>query len=297
MIADAFSHLVKQSHAKDLDALLQQIRPEIESLYSDQDYIYYRPDVRNQWAPNYQPGGWDSSGDTDSYVEQARHYEVNDLADKLLLDTPWLQRTFQALKEKRQLIFQGPPGTGKTYVAQQIAKWYQRQGGEYRIVQFHPSYTYEDFVEGYRPILNNHQVAYELVSGPLREISHQAQEEPDRNFVLVIDEINRGNIAKILGELYFLLEYRNEQITLQYSPNELFSLPSNLLLIGTMNTADRSIALVDAALRLRFFFFDFTPDKPPSKTFSPVGWMCTIPTRPGWQIYWMQPMPRSGTGI
>ena len=100
------------------------------------------------------------------------------------------------------------------------------------------------------------------MDGPLLEIAQAAESEPDVKHVLIIDEINRGNVAKVLGELYFLLEYRNEPVTLQYS-NDDFRLPENLWIIGTMNTADRSIALIDAALRRRFYFVPFFPDEPP----------------------------------
>ena len=118
-------------------------------------------------------------------------------------------------------------------------------------------------MEGYRPtLIENRQPGLKIVQGPLRQIAHQAAAEPSQNFVLIIDEINRGNLAKIFGELYYLLEYRKDEIRLQYS-DELFSLPENLHIIGTMNTADRSIALVDVALRRRFHFFRFFPDEPP----------------------------------
>ena len=100
--------------------------------------------------------------------------------------------------------------------------------------------------------------------GPLTRIAKRAQNNPDGNYYLIIDEINRGNLAKVFGELYFLLEYRDQEINLQYS-DEPFSLPDNLYIIGTMNTADRSIALVDLALRRRFYFVEFHPDKWPVK--------------------------------
>ena len=132
----------------------------------------------------------------------------------------------------------------------------------FEIVQFHPSYSYEDFVEGYRPALIDGQPGFDLTPGPLRRIAVRAAANPDARYVLVIDELNRGNVAKVFGELYFLLEYRDEAMTLQYS-DEPFQLPANLLFICTMNTADRSIALVDAALRRRFWFEGFFPDQPP----------------------------------
>ena len=132
------------------------------------------------------------------------------------------------------------------------------------IVQFHPSYAYEDFVQGFRPGLQGGQPGFVLRNGPLLEAAKAAREKPDVKHFLVIDEINRGNLAKVFGELYFLLEYRGEQMRLQYADDgERFALPGNLYLIGTMNTADRSIALVDLALRRRFHFFEFHPDKPP----------------------------------
>ena len=188
---------------------------------------------------------------------------LDELASELMWEPDRLLMVIRGLEDKGQVIFQGPPGTGKTFVARRIAQWYREQGGDYRIVQFHPSYTYEDFVEGFRPArASDGQVGYDLVPGPLRNMAEQAQANPDATFILVIDEINRGNVAKVLGELYFLLEYRDEAVNLQYS-REPFRLPKNLWLIGTMNTTDRSIALVDAALRRRFYFFGFYPDEPP----------------------------------
>ena len=189
--------------------------------------------------------------------------DIEALAKELLWDNGGLQKIIDGLKDKRQVIFQGPPGTGKTYVAKRLAEWCKEHGGDFQIVQFHPSYSYEDFVEGFRPTLTaGGQAGFKLTEGPLRRIAEKAENNPDSTFILVIDEINRGNVAKVLGELYFLLEYRNDKVALQYSSKE-FSLPENLWFIGTMNTTDRSIALVDAALRRRFYFFGFFPDEPP----------------------------------
>ena len=126
------------------------------------------------------------------------------------------------------------------------------------LVQFHPSYAYEDFVQGFRPKESGE--GFELRDGPLLRIADRARNDDRCNYYLIIDEINRGNLGKILGELYFLLEYRDEEINLQYSDRS-FSLPENLYIIGTMNTADRSIALVDLALRRRFYFKEFHPGK------------------------------------
>ncbi len=187
---------------------------------------------------------------------------LRDLADRLYLSEEFLSRILRLLDDRGQVVFYGPPGTGKTFVAREFAGHIARGGGTVEKVQFHPSYAYEDFVEGYRPRLVNGQVTYEVVDGPLKRIAATAEERPDVTHVLVVDELNRANVPKVLGELLFLLEYRDEEIRLQYSDVP-FSLPANLRIIATMNTADRSIALVDTALRRRFHFVPFFPDTPP----------------------------------
>ncbi len=187
------------------------------------------------------------------------------IEERVFLPREWLQEAVDMLADKGQVVFYGPPGTGKTFVALALAEELTRDGGEFRIVQFHPSYSYEDFVGGFRPVEDDgaHGVRYQRTNGPLRELAALAGRDPSHPYVLIIDEINRGNIPKIFGELLFLLEYRLKAIRLQYWPEEEFSLPPNLFVIGTMNTADRSIALVDAALRRRFYFFEFTPRAEP----------------------------------
>ena len=190
---------------------------------------------------------------------------LHSLADKLMLPVWFLEEIEDLLEDKKQVIFQGPPGTGKTYVAQKLARYLAGSDDRVTLVQFHPSYAYEDFVQGFRPTLENGQPGFELRDGPLRKAADSARDEPDARHFLVIDEINRGNLARVFGELYFLLEYRNSKMNLQYS-DEPFSLPPNLYIIGTMNTADRSIALVDLALRRRFYFVEFHPDEEPVKS-------------------------------
>ncbi len=193
---------------------------------------------------------------------------LSTLADELLLEAEFLEEIEAMLEDKRQIIFQGPPGTGKTYVARELARHLAEPGGRVTSVQFHPSYAYEDFVRGFRPkIMENGQSGFSLQDGPLVRAAELAREEPGAKHFLLIDEINRGNLAKVFGELYFLLEYRDEQIHMQYQEDDEsdFSLPENLYFIGTMNTADRSIALVDLALRRRFYFVEFHPDEEPVK--------------------------------
>ena len=190
--------------------------------------------------------------------------ELSVLAEDLLWDLQELSEVVADLQDKRQVIFYGPPGTGKTYVARRIAQHCRQHGGDYAVVQFHPSYSYEDFVEGFRPRVHEGQPGFDLVSGPLLRIAAQAAANPESTHILVIDELNRGNVAKTFGELYYLLEYRDEEIQLQYGgPGQRFRLPENLWLICTMNTADRSIALMDAALRRRFYFAPFFSNQPP----------------------------------
>lgn len=184
------------------------------------------------------------------------------LADELFMSQTWLQRLLDQLAARRQLVLYGPPGTGKTWLARRLAK-HAFDEADVRLVQFHPSYAYEDFVEGYRPVTEDGRLTYRIVHGPLRELSASAQANPSRPHLLIVDEINRGNLPKVFGELYFLLEYRNQPIRLQYSGDAEFRLPPNLFVIGTMNTADRSIALLDAALRRRFAFVRLAPDEEP----------------------------------
>ena len=199
----------------------------------------------------------------ESEIAASTQRGIEKLADELLLDVGFLKEIEILLNEKPQIIFQGPPGTGKTYVAQKLAEYWAKSPDNVILVQFHPSYAYEDFVQGFRPVAEGSgHVKFELRDGPLVQIANRAQNDPNGEYYLIIDEINRGNIAKVFGELYFLLEYRNKAIRLQYL-DESFSLPSNLYIIGTMNTADRTIALVDLALRRRFSFVEFHPDRWP----------------------------------
>jgi 5-methylcytosine-specific restriction protein B len=191
-----------------------------------------------------------------------------EVAEDLLVDQSWIDEVVDLLNERRQLIFYGPPGTGKTYIARRLAS--ELVGLEQvKLVQFHPAYTYEDFFEGYRPVpgRGDGTLAFELKPGPLRQIVDRAVEHPDQAFVLIIDEINRANLAKVFGELYFLLEYRDQAVDLLYSSDdEGFTLPTNLYLIGTMNTADRSIALIDSAMRRRFAFLPLDPSSEPTRS-------------------------------
>ncbi|MEX2982265.1 DUF4357 domain-containing protein [Streptomyces sp. C36] len=194
---------------------------------------------------------------------------TDELAGQLLVHkTEWLREVRDLLCDEQQLVLYGPPGTGKTYLALKLAEFLGGGPEQVKLVQFHPSYSYEDFFEGFRPQEDpeTREVAFRLTAGPLRELADLASREGNRHipYFLIIDEINRANLAKVFGELYFLLEYRNKSVRLTYSGDD-FPLPPNVFVIGTMNTADRSIALVDAAMRRRFAFVELSPRTEPTR--------------------------------
>ena len=187
---------------------------------------------------------------------------LSTLAESLLIERAYLAEVITLLEKKRQLIFYGPPGTGKTFVARRLGRFLAEHDDRIEIVQFHPSYSYEDFVQGIRPSVSDGEPGFQLVDGALKRLADKARQAGEKTHILIIDEVNRGNLGKVFGELYYLLEYRDEEISLLYSQQP-FTLPKNLLIISTMNTADRSIALLDAALRRRFYFVPFFPDERP----------------------------------
>lgn len=205
------------------------------------------------------------------YVDRrAAPVEVGDplglVARDLLIERTFFDDIVELLRDKGQVILYGPPGTGKTYLAQKLAGALAQDPDDRVLVQFHPSTSYEDFFEGFRPEEGpDGQIVYRLTPGPLARMAERAAQHPQRRQVMVIDEINRANLPKALGELLFLLEYRDESISTLYRPDGEFELPKSLWFIGTMNTADRSIALVDAALRRRFHFVPFFPDRGPTE--------------------------------
>jgi 5-methylcytosine-specific restriction protein B len=192
-------------------------------------------------------------------------YDRQTFLDRTYLSPEQADDLYDLLRDKRQIILYGPPGTGKTFVAQELAKWVtglaEPPADRLEIIQFHPAYSYEDFIEGIRPESKSagegrYLVDYPPRPGVFRRFCEAVPSDLDQKCVCIIDEINRGNIPRIFGELMLLLEYRERDVPLPYSGKR-FRIPPNVYLIGTMNTADRSIALVDFALRRRFHFFHF----------------------------------------
>ncbi|MCK6627770.1 MAG: AAA family ATPase [Anaerolineae bacterium] len=185
-------------------------------------------------------------------------YPLSQLAADTALDEAELARWVRAIERKGQTVLYGPPGTGKTFVAEKLARHLIGGGdGFWELVQFHPAYAYEDFIQGIRPESQGDHLTYPLKPGRFLEFCQRAAARQD-TCVLIIDEINRANLSRVFGELMYLLEYREREIPLAGGGN--FTIPANVRLIGTMNTADRSIALVDHALRRRFAFIALYPN-------------------------------------
>ncbi len=160
---------------------------------------------------------------------------------------------------KKAALFYGPPGTGKTYVAERLARYLAGTEGDIKTVQFHPSFSYEDFIEGLRPKMDEGQLNYVVRPGIFKQFCDDARGKSARH-VFVIDEINRAELGSVLGEVMMLVEYRGRTVPLPYSQLP-FSIPNNVILLATMNTADRSLALVDFALRRRFHAFRMPPNR------------------------------------
>ena len=196
--------------------------------------------------------------ETDEDIEGLEEYTKEDFLKEVFLSGDDYDLLKNVLLSKKNVILQGAPGVGKTFMAKRLA--YSIMGvidkSRVKMVQFHQSYTYEDFIMGFRPS----ETGFKLKYGPFYNFCKKA-EKSSRPHFFIIDEINRGNLSKIFGELLMLIEAdkRTEKLNLLYKEDEEFSVPSNVYIIGMMNTADRSLAIIDYALRRRFAFFDVRP--------------------------------------
>lgn len=198
-------------------------------------------------------------------LPSAQPYNRAQARQELFVSDELLDAALAALHRRRNLILQGPPGTGKTFLARRLA-WLElgaTDASRVELIQFHPSYSYEDFVQGFRP---DAQGTFRLQDGVLPAFCERAAADPDRPYFLLIDELNRGNLSRIFGELLLLLEADKRgpahAVRLPYAPADAprFYMPGNVFVVGTMNLADRSLAPLDYALRRRFAFVELTPE-------------------------------------
>ena len=267
---------LKRYFDNQLDDALLKLRKGLESQYPGQILDFYEPPLESMWKTpagategsdkgivSGQPHGEATPEQTD--LPPVETYTNQDALSELFLDPDELTEIIDLLRYKKNIILQGPPGVGKTFIAKRLAFAImgKKDSNFVEMIQFHQSYSYEDFIQGYRP---NGVSGFELKNGIFYNFCKRAQQDDQHDYFFIIDEINRGNLSKIFGELLMLIESdkrdKSFAVPLTYSctPEDRFYIPKNVHLIGTMNTADRSLAMVDYALRRRFSFVDLKPN-------------------------------------
>lgn len=259
---------VRRMDWTEIDQALLTIRKRLEKEHPGKEVSFYRSPWQEIWhistiRPPHLPENAVVEEEVETYDESAPPYGVDDALKDLFMEERQFRRIVDSLREAKNAILQGPPGVGKTFVARRIAYCLMQCKDEstLEMTQFHQSYAYEDFVQGWRP---NAEGRFSLRDGVFYEFCQRAEKSPSKPFVFIIDEINRGNLSKIFGELLMLIEADKRgpkhAISLTYSDRgERFSVPENMHVLGLMNTADRSLAIVDYALRRRFVFETLAP--------------------------------------
>ncbi len=249
---DEYQHLheIKWTHSGEWDHPGQAVLKTLTDITSYTDYVHK---LENLFLD-------DETEIDELEIKEIKYsdYRDADFLVEVFMEPERYETLVNLLKNKKNVILQGPPGVGKTFIAKRLAYSImgKRDTSRVMMVQFHQSYSYEDFIMGYRPVKDG----FELAAGPFYEFCKKAQVDDENDYFFIIDEINRGNLSKIFGELLMLIENdkRGEKLRLLYA-NELFSVPKNVHIVGMMNTADRSLAMIDYALRRRFAFFDLKP--------------------------------------
>ena len=266
---------IKNMSLVEMDKRIFAIREDYEARYPKRDLDFYSPPLSDVWGHRGGRGkqrlGADERISKDSAsqhgnasAERDSNYTEQDALEGLFLPEDEFREMLGTLRAKRNIILQGPPGVGKSFVCKRLGYALMGCKDENRLsmIQFHQSYSYEDFVQGYRPSGDG---GFFLKNGVFHQFCEMAAGDPSNDYVFIIDEINRGNLSKIFGEILLLIESDKRgpkwAVPLTYSEgnDDTFHVPENLYLIGLMNTADRSLALVDYALRRRFTFLELKP--------------------------------------
>lgn len=244
-----------------IDRQLLAIRRGLETEYPGQEIDFYHAPARELWKPEEAESETPVEEEPAEIATAGPLYSVDAALEGIFMEKAAFEEILDVMKMKRNVILQGPPGVGKSFIAQRLAyALIQAKDIEkVQFIQFHQSYSYEDFIEGFRPTGKGE---FQLTKGIFRVFCERAREDPQSRYVLIIDEINRGNLSKIFGELLLLIEHDKRRqeyaLNLAYSRDRFF-VPPNVYVIGLMNTADRSLALVDYALRRRFAFVSLRP--------------------------------------